>query len=123
MGCDSRWSPGTDQLDLVAQVSPEVSISSKMPPVLSLLRAQRVDSVVEAPRRSHHEGLTVGLREVPERTRGEAEGPASPTLLPNPGPSLQGGSCGPNCKAPSPLEPRPHPQTRRRHVPGHSLTG
>lgn len=40
MGCDSRWSPGTEQLDLVAQVSPEVSISLKMPSVLSLLRSQ-----------------------------------------------------------------------------------
>ena len=42
MGCDSRWSPGTDQLDLVTQVSPKVSINSKMAPlpVLSLLRAQ-----------------------------------------------------------------------------------
>lgn len=42
MGCDSRWSSGTDHLHLVTQVSPEVSINSKMAPlpILSLLRAQ-----------------------------------------------------------------------------------
>lgn len=114
MGCDSR-SPGTDQLDLVAEVSPRSASAQRCPPVLSLLRAQRLDGGGRGSRRVSPWGLTMGLKEVPERTPGKAEGPASPTLLPSPGPSLQGRSCGPNCKAP-PLLGAPPPTTNQKET-------